>query len=220
MDEAVDRITVPGAGVDLGAISVTPRRATGIPILMIHENRGLVPYMVEVATALGEAGHPVVAPDLLSRIGGTDAFAGDPTSVSTRQIPEDMQEADLLTVYDWMTARDPRHAVVGFCFGGEMGWRVITHRTPDRAVLYYGIGPPPEAATRIRTRVYAVYAEDDPRVNDTLPPLCRALLDSPADIVLESYPDTKHAFHDHTRTDRHHPRAAAEVWERTLAFLG
>ena len=67
--------------------------------------------------------------------------------------------------------------------------------------------------------VYAVYAEDDPRVNDTLPPLCEALWEAGTDVVLESWPGTKHAFHDHSRPERHHPEAAAAVWERALAFL-
>jgi carboxymethylenebutenolidase len=214
------RITVPGAGIDLGAIAVSATEPAGIAVLMIHENRGLVPYMLEVARALGEAGHPVVAPDLLSRIGGTESFAHDPTSVSTRQIDQDVHEADLLAVYDWMADRHADLAVVGFCFGGEMGWRLITHRIPDRAVLYYGIGPSPDAARRIRSRVYAVYAQDDPRVNDTLPPLCEVVRESSAEIVAESYPGTRHAFHDHTRPDRHHPQAAAQVWRRTLDFLG
>lgn len=219
MDVAVDRITVPGAGVHLAATSVTPTQRGGLPILMIHENRGLVPYMVEVAVALGEAGHPVVAPDLLSRIGGTETFSGDPASVSTRQIDDEVHIDDLTAIFDWMLGHHGHLAVVGFCFGAEMGWQLLTRRTPDRAVLYYGIGPSPEAAQRIRTPVYAVYAEDDPRVNATVPPLCRALIDSPADIVLESFPGTKHAFHDHTRPDRHHPGAAREVWRRTLAYL-
>jgi dienelactone hydrolase len=68
--------------------------------------------------------------------------------------------------------------------------------------------------------VYAVYAEDDPRVNDTLPPLCAALWDVGTDVVLESWPGTKHAFHDHSRPERHAPEAAAAVWARALAFLG
>ena len=212
-------ITVPGSGIDLGALEAEDSDPDRIPILLIHENRGLVPYMVDEITRLSERGHRVIAPDLLTRIGGTHHYAEDPTSVSTRQIDSDTHVADLIAAYDWMAADEPRLAVVGFCFGAEMGWRLLEHRSPEVAVLWYGICPHPAAVSATRTRVYATYAQDDPRVNDTLPELCDALAWSGADITLESYPDTLHAFADHTRPERHHPAAAAEMWRRTTRFL-
>ena len=212
-------ITIPGAGIDLRALEADAADDERIPIFLIGENRGLVPYMIDEITRLSERGHRVVAPDLLSRIGGTDAHADDPTSVSTRQVDDDLHVADLLAAYDWMTAREPRLAVVGFCFGAEMGWRLLEHRSPDRAVLWYGICPNPAGVAGTRTRVLATYAQDDPRVNDTLPALCATLARSEADITLQSYPHTLHAFADHTRSERHHPEAAAVMWRRTEAFL-
>lgn len=212
-----DSILVPGSGIDLQAIEAPGRDR--IPIFLIHENRGLVPYMLDVIGDLSDRGHRVVAPDLLTRIGGTQAFAADPTSVSTRQVDEDTHTADLLAAYDWMARQERRIAVVGFCFGGEMGWRVITDRTPEAAVLWYGIGPDPSRVDRIRCPVYAAYAQDDDRVNDTLPPLCTALRDSDTEVTLDSFPGTRHAFGDHTRPERFAPVAAAELWRRTLAFL-
>ena len=212
-------ITVPGAGVDLGALEATATDPDRIPIFLIGENRGLVPYMIDEITRLAERGHRVVAPDLLTRIGGTHRYANDPTSVSTRQIDADTHVADLVAVHDWMAQSEPRLAVVGFCFGAEMGWRVLEHRSPELAVLWYGICPNPAAVSTTRTRVLATYAQDDPRVNDTLPVLCDELATSDTDITLESYPQTLHAFADHTRPERHHPVAAAEMWRRTLEFL-
>ncbi len=212
-------ITVPGAGVELGALEAGPAAAGRIPILLIGENRGLVPYMVDEITRLAERGHRVVAPDLLTRIGGTHRYAHEPTSVSTRQIDGDTHISDVVAAYDWMAETEERLAVVGFCFGAEMGWRLLESRSPEIAVLWYGICPNPRAVAATRTRVLATYAQDDPRVNDTLPTLCRALVGSDADITLESYPGTRHAFADHTRPDRHHPAAAAELWRRTVEFL-
>ena len=173
--------------------------------------------MVDVAEALAESGYRVVAPDLMSRIGGTAAHIDDP-STTTRMIESDTHLSDLVAVYDWLAAETPRITVVGFCFGGEMGWRLITARMPESAVLFYGIGP--DAAADIRCPLYAVYAQDDPRVNDTFPELAAPLADSEIEFTIESYPGTKHAFHDHTRPDRYHERAAAEVWRRTLDYLG
>jgi dienelactone hydrolase len=100
-----------------------------------------------------------------------------------------------------------------------MGWQLLAHRTPDLAVLWYGICSDPTAVASTRARVLATYAQHDPRVNDTLPALCDALARSDTDITLESYPDTLHAFADHTRPERHHPAAAASMWRRTIEFL-
>ncbi len=215
----IETTRLPGAGVTLDGILVRPDQPTGMPLLMIHENRGLQPYMHDVARALAEAGHLVVSPDLLTRAGGTAMAVDDPT-LTTRAVPVETHEEDLVAVYDWMVQRHGPVGLFGFCFGGEMGWRLITRRTPQRAVLFYGIGPEPANAPRIGCPVYAVYAEDDPRVNDTLPPLLAALWEAGTDVVLESWPGTRHAFHDHSRPERHRPDAAAAVWERALAFLG
>ena len=215
----IGSITVPGSGIDLGALEAENSDPDRISILLIHENRGLVPYMVDEITRLAERGHRVVAPDLLTRIGGAAAHAHDPTSVSTRQIDAELHAADLIAAFDWMAERESRLAVVGFCFGAEMGWRLLEHRSPELAVLWYGICPNPAAVSITGTRVLATYAQNDPRVNDTLPELCDALAWGGADITLESYPDTLHAFADHTRPERHHPAAAAEVWRRTAEFL-
>jgi len=171
--------------------------------------------MREVIDELATEGYEVCAPDLLHRLGGTAAFAHDPTSVSTRQVSEDVHEADLVAVFDGL-ARTP--ALLGFCFGAEMGWRLVTRRTPVAAALLYGIGP--ASVDRIGCPVLAVYAEDDPRVNDTLPDLCRMLAPSDVDYRLASYPDTKHAFHDRDRPERFHPDAAEHAWAAVLDFLG
>lgn len=209
-----------GAGAAIHVLTVTQSPHPGRTILMIHENRGLVPYMVAVAEDLARAGYRVVAPDLLSRIGGTARFADDPTGVTTRQIESSAHLADLAAVFDTIVEADGAPpVVVGFCFGAEMGWSLITERKPRGAVLYYGIGPDPEQADRIGCPVYAVYAEDDPRVNDTFEPLGRVLATSQIPVVAESYPGTKHAFHDRSRPERFNPAAAEVVWTRTLEFL-
>jgi carboxymethylenebutenolidase len=210
-------IVVPGAGVDLGAVEA--EGSGRVPIFLVHENRGLVPYMLDEIDRLAERGHRVVAPDLLSRIGGTAAYAHDPTSVTTRAIDNETHVADLLAAYDWMAGQEDRLAVVGFCFGAEMGWQLITHRVPDLAILWYGIGPDSELVPSIRSKVYAAYAEADDRVNGTLPSLCDALTHSQADVTLESFPGTRHAFADHTRPERYDRHAADRLWNRTQEFL-
>ena len=213
------RVDLPVDEEVLDVLVVEPESDGPWPtILLIHENQGLVPYMIDVAEAMAEAGYRVVAPDLMTRIGGTAAHIDD-RATTTRTIESETHVADLVAVYDWLAAEASSITVVGFCFGAEMGWRLITERTPDSAVLYYGIGPDPGAAADIRCPVYAVYAQDDPRVNDTLAELFEAMSNAKIHFVLESYPGTKHAFHDHTRPERYHAAAAAVVWDRTLAYL-
>lgn len=221
MSAAIEAITVPGDTIELGALTLErsethPQRR---PILFIHENRGLVPYMRDVIAALGQEGHDVVAPDLLSRVGGTRSYADAPNDISTRAIPSDVHIRDLVSVYDWMHDRHGDLMVIGFCFGAEMGWQLLTHRAPERAALLYGIGPDPAEVTAITTRVYAAYAEHDPRVNGPLEAMCRALARSDTDMTLESFPRTQHAFHDHTRPDRYSAGAAVRLWERVVDFL-
>ena len=214
----ISSIEIPGAGVTLRGLEAVPGKARGIPVMMIHENRGLQPYMVDVIGSLAAQGHHVIAPDLLTRVGGTSATAAD-DALTTRAIGSEIHEADLIAAFDWFAARVDAVAVLGFCFGGEMGWRLVTRRVPDRAVLLYGVGPPPNLVSSIRCPVYSAYAEDDDRVNRTLPPLLEALLRGNVDVTAESWPGTRHAFHDHSRPDRHNPRAAEALWDRVLAFL-
>lgn len=215
----VEEAEMRGAGRALRVVDAAPAGLDpATAILFVHENRGLVPYMREVIGALASLGHRVVAPDLLSRLGGTGEV--DP-GTTTRAIASETHVADLLAVADAVAADDrtARWAVVGFCFGAEMGWHVVCAREPSAAVLLYGIGRDAEASSRIRCPVYAVYAEDDDRVNSTLDPTLEGLRDGAADYVVESYPGTRHAFHDHHRRERFHPGAAVEVWRRLVWFL-
>ena len=202
----------PLAGIEARPAGLDPETA----ILFVHENRGLVPYMWEVVEALASLGHRVVAPDLLSRLGGTDAAGAD---ITTRRIPVEAHLADLTAVADALATTVGRWAVVGFCFGAEMGWHLVCERDPTTAVLLYGIGRGAEESAGIRCPVYAVYAEDDERVNSTLDPTLAGLRRGSSDYVVESYPRTRHAFHDHHRPDRFHPDAAVEVWRRITWFL-
>lgn len=201
-------------GAELPVVEYHPERVTQVPVLLIHENRGVLPSMHDVASALASHGHPVVMPDLLGRVGGTDPQRADTT---TRVIPTATHVDDLVAVYDTMT---PPVAVFGMCFGAEMGWRLITRRRPVLAALWYGIGPEPGDVGRIRTPVFAAYAEDDARVNDTVDDLCAALARTDVPFRLESFPGTVHAFGDHTRPERFRPVPAAMLWDETIAFLG
>lgn len=211
-----EEILVRGDSVELPALRATPAHPRPGTVLLIHENRGLVGPMVDLVRDLTARGHTVVAPDLLGRIGGTPAFAADPSSVSTRDIADEIHDADLVAIHD---ALEPPVSVVGLCWGAEMGWRLLATRSPDRAALLYGICPEPDSVLPTDTSVLAIYAEDDPRVNDTLESLCDTVRSTDADVRLVSFPDTKHAFLDHSRPERYHPQAARVAWDLVAEFL-
>jgi len=90
------RVAVPGTG--LPVVEYRPDPTTGVPVLLIHENRGLVRSMHDIASALASHGHPVVMPDLLGRVGGTDPQGSPDTT--TRVIPTPTHVDDLVAVYD------------------------------------------------------------------------------------------------------------------------
>jgi dienelactone hydrolase len=180
------------------------------PILFIHENRGLSAYIMAVLDDLSAEGFETHAPDLLHRV----ERGYDPTTVTTREIPEDTHERDLLDVFDHMSEAP---VLVGLCFGAEMGWRVAVNRRPVAAALIYGVAPPD--ISELDCPVFAAYAEDDERVNEGLARLCRQLSASTVDYRVASFPRTLHAFHDHTRPERFHAGAAAALWADLLDFL-
>jgi dienelactone hydrolase len=110
-------------------LRTVPARASGRPpILFIHENRGLSTYVLTVLDDLAAEGFETHAPDLLHRL----EPGYDPMTVTTRDIPEDTHERDLLDVFDHLAAAP---VLVGLCFGAEMGWRVAVKRRPAAAAL-------------------------------------------------------------------------------------
>lgn len=209
---------------DDGEIAAYVAHPVGDPpwpgVLFVHENRGLVPYMIDVVDALAEAGCFVFAPDLLSRLGGTARFAAEPDAVTTRDVPMERHVSDLAAADEHVRSSPLTDGVslFGFCFGGELAWRLLTTHSYDRAVVFYGLDPG-EDATQIHTPTLAIYAEDDPRINPGVEHLCTRLDRAGCTFIAESFPGTTHAFHHHLRPERYHPGAAAVAWHHALRFL-
>lgn len=199
-------------------LRTTPEQSAGRPpILFLHENRGLSPYIMAVLDDLSAEGFETHAPDLLHRLltrGPAGTTANHPTEMTTRDVPEDTHVLDLLDVFDAMPETP---VLVGLCFGAEMGWRLAVKRRPVAAALIYGVAPPD--VSELACPVFAAYAEHDDRVNFGVAKVCRQLSASSLSYRIASYPGTFHAFHDHTRPERFHPAAAAGLWKDLLGFL-
>jgi carboxymethylenebutenolidase len=192
-------------------------------VIVIHENKGLVPYITNVARRFAQDGYVALAPDLLAPLGGTESFATTDavTEALRTRTPDDLL-ADLRTALTGLAAHplvDPsRLAVVGFCFGGGLAWRLLAAEDSLAAgVPFYGPPPSADEFARISVPVLAIYGETDERITSTLAATTAAMAGRPFEaLVLEG---AGHAFHNDTNPDRYDPEASRRAWEAAGAFL-
>jgi carboxymethylenebutenolidase len=213
-------VKVPSDGAELDAYFAQP--AGGGPaagIVVIHENRGLVPYVRDVVDGLASNGYMAVAPDLLTREGGTANIEDVPPVLS--EIPRERHTADALAAISFLQGQGAtKIGIIGFCFGGAVIWRAAI-ACPDvaAAVPFYGSNPPLEGVSGIQAAVYAAYGALDERVNAGIDDMMAAL--SAAGVTHEHrvYEGAQHAFHNHTNEDRYHESGAKEAWSDALEWF-
>lgn len=217
--------TPPGPRTVIGYLA-QPKGASHAPgVVVIHENRGLVGHIQDVARRLAKTGYVALAPDLMSGAGGTDKVA-DPAEIAATlgQIPPEqlvaMPAAGLRYLQSLPSARADRIGAVGFCFGGGVTWRLAT-AVPDlrAAVPFYGINPPLKDVPNIRAAVLALYGALDARVDAGIPAI-RGAMDAAKvvyEIVVE--PGAGHAFFNDTAPS-YHAEAAQDAWTRLQVWFG
>ncbi len=222
---SVRLITYRGEAGMLSGYLVQPADAERHPgVIVIHENRGLVEHIKDVARRLAKAGYVALAPDLLARMGGTEHFASlDELQSALRTIPPEAFIADLNAALDHLKGLPCVHSsllgVTGFCFGGGMAWRLLTVRQELKAgVPFYGAAPPLADVPKIRAAVLAIYAGLDERINATIPDLEKTIHKSRVRYEKVMYPGAAHAFHNDTGVN-YNPEAARDAWARTLAHF-
>jgi carboxymethylenebutenolidase len=193
-------------------------------MLVIHENRGLLPHFPDVARRLAKAGYAALAIDLVSREGGTGKFAdraavGPILSRTPReQLLEDIN-AGVRYLQSLSYVRRERLGTIGFCFGGALVWHSAV-RNPQikAAVPFYGSAPPLQEVPNLQAAVLGIYAGNDTRLNAGVPDLETALKQQNKTYHLITYPGAEHSFFNDTGA-RYHPEAAAAAWRETLAWL-
>ncbi len=201
-----------------------PRGAGPFPAVMVcHENRGLVEHIKDVTRRLARAGYVGLAPDLLSREGGTDRLDGAQIPGILSNTPPARFVQDFQAAFNYLQAqpfvRRDRVGMVGFCFGGGVTWRVATKLPGLRAaVVFYGPNPPLEDVPGIQAPVLAIYAERDNFVNPGIPAIENAMRQHNKVFGRVVYPNTEHAFHNDTGP-RYNAEAARDAWARTLAWF-
>ena len=202
-----------------------PRKEGSYPgIIVIHENKGLMEHIKDVARRLAIAGYAALAPDLLSRVGGTESFKSqEELQKSLTQIQPEEFLADLFSSLDHLKklpfVQPDRLGVTGFCFGGGFTWRLATKRQDLKAAVpFYGAAPPLEDVPGIKAEVLALYGSLDERINAGIPDLETAMKAAKIRYQKVMYEGAKHAFHNDTGAN-YHPEAARDAWKRTLDFF-
>jgi len=198
--------------------NMTGRKAA---VLVIHENRGLNPYIEDVVRRFAAADFLSFGPDALTPLGGypgnDDAGREMQASLDRNVITEDfVAAAEFLMAHPESTGRV---GAVGFCFGGGMV-NTLAVRLPNlgAGVPFYGGQPPVEDVPRIQAPLMIQYAELDERVNAGWPAYEQALRANGKSYVMHMYPGTNHGFHNDT-TPRYDEPAAKLAQERTIAFF-
>jgi len=190
-------------------------------VLVIHENRGLNPYIEDVARRLAVEGYLAFAPDALTPVGG---YPGDEDKARELFAKQDGKKRieDLVTGAAVLKARpecNGKIGTVGFCFGGGI-CNLLAVRLPDLAasVPFYGVQVPASDVSKIKAPLLIHYAENDERINAGWPAYETALKANGVKYQAHFYPGTHHGFHNDT-TPRYDEAAAKLAWSRTVAFF-
>lgn len=193
-------------------------------ILVCHENRGLTEHIRDVTRRLAQAGYVALAIDLLARQGGGSVLDSSSIPGLLGNMPPEQFAADFRSGWEHLKSlsytQAERVGMVGFCFGGGVTWLMAT-RMPElkAAVPFYGPHPAVEEVPNIQAAVLAIYAGNDQRINQGIPPIEEAMAQSGKVYEKVIYDGADHAFHNDTGT-RDNSDAAMDAWRRTLEWFG
>ena len=220
--EYIDYPSPQGSG-KIRALLVRPADARGrLPgVMVVHENRGLNPYIEDVARRLGTSGFLALAPDALTPVGGYPGDDEKGRELQSKLDPKKMLE-DFAAAVVYLKARPDctgKVGVVGFCSGGGVANQMAA-RFPDlgAAVPFYGRQPTAEEAATIKAPLLIHYAGLDERVNAGWPAFETALKANHVTYTEYVYDGVNHGFHNDT-TPRYDKAAATLAWQRTIEFF-
>ncbi|MEM6889016.1 MAG: YghX family hydrolase [Pseudomonadota bacterium] len=210
-----------------GEISGLMARPAGVSgplpaVLVVHENRGLNPYIEDVVRRAAKAGYLALGPDGLTPLGGYPG-TDDEGREMQRSLDGAKLMADFFAAFEHLRDRDDstgRVGAVGFCYGGGV-CNALAVAYPDLAasVPFYGRQPTAEDVPGIEAPLMIHYAGLDERINAGWPAYSEALAANQKKFTVHFYPDVNHGFHNDT-TPRYDDAAATLAWDRTLDFFG
>lgn len=191
-------------------------------VLVVHENRGLNPYIEDVARRVAVEGFLALAPDGLSPIGGYPGNDDD-GKVMQKSLDRDKLFTDMLNSAKFLKGHElssGKLGATGFCYGGGVVNKLAVSMGADlnAGVPFYGIAPAIEDVAKIQAPLMMQYAGDDPRVNATQEEYRKALEASNKSFIIHTYEGTRHGFHNNS-TPRYNEAQAKIAWERTVSFF-
>ena len=220
--EYVEYPSPTGSGTMRGYMAVPEGATERKPgVLVIHENRGLNPYIEDVVRRFGAADFVALGPDALTPLGGYPGNDDEGREMQ-RQLDRDVMMEDWLAAYRFLKAHATttgRVGAVGFCYGGGVVNQLAV-RLPDlgAGAPFYGSAPDPADVPRIQAPLLIHYAGLDERVNAAWPAYKEALDAAGKTYTMHMYEGANHGFHNDT-TPRFDPEAARLAQERTIAFF-
>lgn len=216
-------VKYPGITGDMRCFMARPKDGKKFPaVIVIHENRGLVPHIQNVTKRMANEGFLALAPDALSPVGGT------PEDVSNvgelfKQLKSEETTKNFVAAVKYLRTHPLSTGKVGctgFCWGGAMTNQVAVNSTDlDAAVPYYGRQPSEEDVARIKAPVMAHYAGDDKGINAGIQAFEEALKKNKKEYQIFIYEGAKHAFNNDSNPERYNEKAAKLAWQRTIGFF-
>lgn len=191
-------------------------------VLVIHENRGLNPYIEDVVRRTAKAGYLAFGPDGLTPLGGYPGTDEEGREMQ-RQLDGAKLMADFFAAFEYLRDHPDstgKVGAVGFCYGGGV-CNALAVAYPDLAASapFYGRQPAVEDVAQIEAPLKIHYAGLDERINEGWAPYAEALEANGKNFSVHFYADANHGFHNDT-TPRYDPEAAELAWARTMAFFG
>jgi carboxymethylenebutenolidase len=211
-----------GGGSIRGLLSKPVEAENKLPgIIVVHENRGLNPYIEDVGRRAAVEGYISLAPDALTPLGGYPGNDDEGRALQRQRDRNEMLE-DFIAAFEYLKSHsgcNGKIGVVGFCFGGWIS-NMMAVKVPTlmAAVPFYGGQPSSEDAAKINAPLMLQYAGLDQRVNDGWPAYEEVLKENNKEYIAHFYPDVNHGFHNNT-TPRYDKASAELAWERTIAFF-
>ena len=222
--EVVSKMTTyPAATGDMKAFEAMPKKGKKFPaVIVIHENRGLVPHIKDVTNRMAAEGLLALAPDALSPVGGTPEDISNERELFGQLKPEETTKNFVAAVKYLKTHPNSNGKVgcTGFCWGGAMTNQVAVNcENLDAAAPYYGSVPKTEDVPKIKAPILAHYAENDERINAGIPAFEDALKANNKKYQIYTYPGTGHAFNNDSNPERYNEEQAKIAWKRTVDFF-
>ncbi|TBU88481.1 YghX family hydrolase [Phytopseudomonas dryadis] len=217
------RYPSPNGHGEVRGYLVRPAKSQGaVPgIVVVHENRGLNPYIEDVARRVAKAGFVALAPDGLSSVGGYPGNDEQGRELQQQVDPQKLMN-DFFAAIEFLLASElttDKVGITGFCYGGGVSHAAaVAYPELAAAVPFYGRQASPGDVPRIKAPLLIHFAETDPNVNATWPEYEAALKDAGTTYEAYFYPGTNHGFHNDS-TPRYDEAAAKLAWERTVAWF-